>query len=95
MARKAEARPLASAALRHLAARGASVLLRVNAGLELLDADLAAIPADVPVTAMLPKVEAAAQVEALAAKLAARGLAGQTAALIETPRGVIEAPRIA
>lgn len=94
-ARKAEARPLATAALRALAARGAEVLLRVNADPALLDDDLAAIPSDLPVTVMLPKVEAAAQVEALAARLATRGRADPIAALIETPRGVLEATRIA
>lgn len=94
-ARKAEARPLAAAALRDLAARGAEVLLRVNADPALLDDDLAAIPPGVAVTVMLPKVETATQVAALAAKLALRGQGGPVAALLETPRGVMEAPRIA
>lgn len=93
--RKAEARPLATAALCALAARGAQVLLRVNADPALLDDDLAAIPPGVAVTVMLPKVESAARVEALAAKLAALGREGPIAALVETPRGVLEAPLIA
>jgi citrate lyase subunit beta/citryl-CoA lyase len=94
-ARKAEARPLAAAALRALAARGAEVLLRVNADPALLDDDLAAIPRDVALTVMVPKVEAAAQVEAVAARLANLGLGCPIAALIETPRGVLDAARIA
>ncbi|WP_368416990.1 CoA ester lyase [Falsiroseomonas sp.] len=93
--RKAEARPLAAAALRALAARGAEVLLRVNAEPALHDDDLAVLPRHVPVTVMLPKVEDAAQVEALVAKLAGLGLASPVAALVETPRGALEAPRIA
>jgi citrate lyase subunit beta/citryl-CoA lyase len=93
--RKAEARPLAAAALRALAARGAEVLLRVNADPALHDDDLAVLPRDVPVTVMLPKVEDAAQVEALVAKLSGLGLTSPIAALVETPRGALEAPRIA
>lgn len=95
MDRKVEARPLAGAALRDLAGRGAAVLLRVNADPALLDADLAAIPAEVALTLMLPKVESAGQVEALAARLASRRLSCPIAALIETPLGVLEAPHIA
>jgi citrate lyase subunit beta/citryl-CoA lyase len=94
-ARKAEARPMATAALRDLAARGAELLLRVNAGPALWEDDIAAIPPGIAVTVMLPKVEAAAQVEALAARIAARGQDAAIAALIETPRGVLEAARIA
>ena len=93
--RKAEARPMAEAALRTLAARGAEVLLRVNADPALLADDLAAIPAGMPVTVMLPKVETAAEVAALAARLDRLGHGGAIAALVETPRGVLEAPRIA
>jgi citrate lyase subunit beta/citryl-CoA lyase len=44
---------------------------------------------------MLPKVESAAQVEALATALAARGQDAAIAALVETPRGVMETARIA
>jgi citrate lyase subunit beta / citryl-CoA lyase len=94
-ARKAEARPMAAAALRALAARGAELLLRVNSDPALLDDDLAAIPPGLGLTVMLPKVEDAAQVEAVAAKLAGLGLAAPIAALVETPRGVLDAPRIA
>jgi citrate lyase subunit beta/citryl-CoA lyase len=94
-ARKAEARPMATAALRDLAARGAEVLLRVNAERALWEDDIAAIPPGITVTLMLPKVEAAPQVEALATALAARGQDAPIAALIETPRGVLEAARIA
>lgn len=93
--RKAEARPMAAAALRALVARGAELLLRVNADPALLDDDLAVLPRDVAVTLMLPKVESAAQVAALAARCAGLGLACLIAALVETPRGVLEAPRIA
>jgi citrate lyase subunit beta/citryl-CoA lyase len=94
-ARKAEARPMATVALRELAARGAELLLRVNSELALWEDDIAAIPPGIALTVMLPKVEAAAQVEALAAKLAALGLGCPVAALVETPRGVLEAARIA
>jgi citrate lyase subunit beta / citryl-CoA lyase len=94
-ARKAEARPMAAAALRELAARGAQVLLRVNADPALRDADIAAIPPGIPLTVMLPKVESAGEVEALAERLAARGIAAPIAALVETPRGVLEVARIA
>jgi citrate lyase subunit beta / citryl-CoA lyase len=94
-ARKAEARPLAAAALRDLAARGAEVLLRVNAEPTLWEDDIEAIPPGLAVTVMLPKVEAADQVKALAARLAARGHDSAIAALVETPRGVLAAPCIA
>jgi citrate lyase subunit beta / citryl-CoA lyase len=93
--RKAEARPLATAAMHALSARGAEILLRVNADPPMLDDDLATIPPGLVVTIMLPKVESAAQVELVATKLAATGQDGRIAALIETPRGVLEAPRIA
>jgi citrate lyase subunit beta/citryl-CoA lyase len=94
-ARKAEARPMATAALRDLAARGAELLLRVNAEQTLWEEDIAAIPPGIALTVMLPKVESAAQVEALATALAARGQDAAIAALVETPRGVLEAARIA
>jgi citrate lyase subunit beta/citryl-CoA lyase len=94
-ARKAEARPMATAALRDLAARGAELLLRVNAEQALWEEDIAAIPSGIALTVMLPKVESAAQVEALATALAARGQDAAIAALVETPRGVLEAARIA
>jgi citrate lyase subunit beta/citryl-CoA lyase len=94
-ARKAEARPMATAALRDLAARGAELLLRVNAEQALWEEDIAAIPSGIALTVMLPKVESAAQVDALATALAARGQDAAIAALVETPRGVLEAARIA
>jgi citrate lyase subunit beta / citryl-CoA lyase len=97
-ARKAEARPLATAAIRSLSARGCTVVVRINNDPALLDDDVAAIPPEVAVTVMLPKVEAAAQVAALAARLALHeqgGPATPIAALIETPRGVLEAQTIA
>jgi citrate lyase subunit beta/citryl-CoA lyase len=53
-ARKAEARPMATAALRDLAARGAELLLRVNAERALWEDDIAAIPPGIAVTVMLP-----------------------------------------
>jgi len=93
--RKAEARPLAAAAMHDLAARGAELLLRVNAEPALWADDIATLPQGRAVTVMLPKVESAAQVEALATALAARGSDAAIAALVETPRGVLEAPRIA
>jgi citrate lyase subunit beta/citryl-CoA lyase len=49
-ARKAEARPMVTAALRDLAARGAEVLLRVNAERALWENEIAAIPPGIAVT---------------------------------------------
>ena len=74
---------------------GAELLLRVNAEQALWEEDIAAIPPGIALTVMLPKVESAAQVEALATALAARGQDAAIAALVETPRGVMETARIA
>lgn len=99
--RKQEARPLAANAARLLRARGAKVLLRVNADpaeyvLDLADAALEAIS-----IVMLPKVESPEQVVCLERELQALESkrvmphAVRIAALIETPRGILRAAEIA
>jgi citrate lyase subunit beta/citryl-CoA lyase len=98
LARKAEARGMAAAAIAQLAPE-ATVLVRVNAPIDLLGDDLAALPLDLVAAVMLPKVESAQQVQALAADLARLAPARKTpvpiVALIETARGVVEAREIA
>ncbi len=98
--RKTEARPLAVAAVRELAARGATVALRVNADPAMYAADLEHMPLDLLTVILLPKVESAAQVDQLAMRLgeieARLGApAVPVAALIETPRGVLASASIA
>ncbi len=99
--RKAAARPLAADACRMLAARGITVLLRVNSDAAWLAEDLAQAPLDCIDAIMLPKVDDAAQVQALARQLdalEARFTLAQPvriAALIESPRGVLRAEAIA
>lgn len=99
--RKAAARPLAAAACRMLAAQGVTVLLRVNADPASLAADLVHAPLDCIHAIMLPKVEDAGSVRALARQLdalEARFALAQPvriAALIEGPRGVLRADAIA
>lgn len=96
---KARARPLAAEALRSLAKHGSMVLLRVNAEPGAWQADLKSLPSAVLGSlsaVMLPKVEARAQIDALASVLDANGVnAPRIAALIESPRGVLAAPDIA
>lgn len=98
LARKEEARGMAAQALAQLGGQ-APVLLRVNAAPEMHLLDLAAVALDRIDAVMLPKVESAQQVQALAAALAQR--APRTAApvpivaLIETARGVMAAAHIA
>jgi citrate lyase subunit beta/citryl-CoA lyase len=102
-ARKAEARPMARAAVAQLAARGARVVLRVNSEPALWQQDLLDMPLQHLAAVMLPKVETLAQLEAFAQALAARAAQGgdhgaqppPIAALLETPRGVLAAAQIA
>lgn len=99
--RKAAARPLAADACRMLAAQGVTVLLRVNSDAAALADDLAHAPLDCIHAIMLPKVDDAAQVQALASRL--EGLERRftlaqpvrIAALIESPRGILRADAIA
>lgn len=95
--RKAAARPMAQAAVRQLADRGATVVLRVNSNPALWQEDLRGMPVEALSAIMLPKVESLDQVEALAKSLAQMGgeQAPPIAALIETPRGVLAAATIA
>lgn len=94
--RKAEARPLAAAAIANLAARGATVVLRVNSAPELWHDDLAGMPLESLAAVMLPKVEARAPVDVFSAALAARSpKPPPVAALIETPRGLLAAAEVA
>jgi citrate lyase subunit beta/citryl-CoA lyase len=94
--RKAEARELAAQAVAHLAGT-TQVLVRVNAEPALLRADVDALPLTGIDAVMLPKVESAQQVQALAALLAGRPFAAPVAivALIETPLGVMQIQHIA
>lgn len=91
---KDEGRALAIGAGEILAARGARVLLRVNADTWALD--IARAPVHALSAVMLPKVEQPAQIDALAAGLDARGATWlPIVALIESPRGVLAAAEIA
>ncbi len=96
LARKQEARGMAAAAVAALAGK-APVLLRVNAPAELLADDIAGAPLHALAAVMLPKVESAEQVQALASALErlAPGRAVPIVALIETARGVVQAASIA
>ena len=98
--RKAEARPMARAAVAQLAARGAKVLLRVNSEPALWQQDLQDMPLQHLAAVMLPKVETPAQLEAFAQALADGAASGghsppPIAALLETPRGVLAAAQVA
>lgn len=96
--RKAEARQMAARAIEQLAGQ-APVLVRVNAGPELLRADVESLPLAGLRGVLLPKVESAAQVQHLAQLLAQRQAPGaapsQIAALIETALGVVRGESIA
>ncbi|MDM0106570.1 CoA ester lyase [Variovorax sp. J22R24] len=96
--RKVEARQMASQAISRLAGQ-TPVLLRVNSSADLLRADIEAMPLAQIDGVLLPKVESAAQVVALA-ELLAHPREGQVAslpiaALIETPLGVMRVESIA
>jgi citrate lyase subunit beta/citryl-CoA lyase len=94
--RKVEARGMAAKAIEQLAGQ-VPVLVRVNSDPALLQADVASLPLVGLQAVLLPKVESAAQVQALAAMLARRTGAAPLpiAALIETPLGVLRAEGIA
>lgn len=95
--RKPEARPMARAAVLELTGRGATVVLRVNGDRSSWQQDLEGMPVQRLAAVMLPKVETPTQLDDLAKAL--QGLAGEhappIAALIESPRGVLEAARLA
>lgn len=98
LTRKEEARGMAARAIAQLAGL-APVLLRVNAAPEMYLRDIAGAPLDDIAAVMLPKVESAQQVQALADVLAQRAPRRATpvpiVALVETARGVMDAARIA
>jgi citrate lyase subunit beta/citryl-CoA lyase len=71
---------------------GVLCAVRVNAAALLLDADLAALAGSVPRLVMLPKAEDHALVAEVVARLP-RG--SSVVALVETARGVLEAPVVA
>ena len=98
--RKADARPMARAAVENLARRGASVVLRVNSEPTLWQQDLQDMPLAHLAAVMLPKVETLAQLNNFAQALAGHAAAhGQSpppiAALLETPLGVLAAAEVA
>jgi citrate lyase subunit beta/citryl-CoA lyase len=98
--RKAEARPMARAAVASLAEGGSSVVLRVNADPALWRQDLVGMPVHALAAVMLPKVETLQQVEAFAEALASLAASDghrppPIAALLETPRGVLAAAQVA
>ena len=98
--RKAEARPMARAAVAQLAQRGATVLLRVNSDPALWAQDLQGMPLSQLAAVMLPKVETLSQLENFAQALRARAVdrghpPPPIAALLETPLGVLAAEQIA
>ncbi|MBB5215576.1 HpcH/HpaI aldolase/citrate lyase family protein [Parapusillimonas granuli] len=95
--RKQAARDKVAEAVGCLADR-APVLVRVNADPGLLRADIAALPVSRLAGVMLPKVESAAQVQAVAGWLHESGRGGAAPpiiALIETPLGVLRLESIA
>lgn len=98
--RKAEARPMARAAVAQLAKGGATVLLRVNSEPTLWAQDLEGMPLSQLAAVMLPKVETLAQMENFAKALRTRAIDNghpppPIAALLETPLGVLAAAQIA
>jgi citrate lyase subunit beta/citryl-CoA lyase len=98
--RKAEARPMARAAVAQLAQRGATVLLRVNSEPGQWAQDLQDMPLAQLAAVMLPKVETLAQLDNFAQALRARAVDSghpppPIAALLETPLGVLAAAQIA
>lgn len=98
--RKAEARPMARAAVQQLSEGGAWVVLRVNSEPALWAQDLQGMPLQHLAAVMLPKVETPAQLADFAQALAAFAASAQVepppiAALLETPRGVLAALQIA
>lgn len=92
---KATARAALHRAAGLLHAAGATVLVRINGDPALFRDDVAAAVAADAFAIVLPKVESAAQVQALERELQARGSQAQVLALIETPLGVWRALEIA
>lgn len=97
LGKKAVARPMARNAVEQLAARGATVVLRVNSDPAMWQQDLHSVGIQHLSALMLPKVETPHQLAEFANALPSLG-EGPTppiAALIETPRGVLAAAQIA
>jgi citrate lyase subunit beta / citryl-CoA lyase len=96
VARKLEARAMAAQAVTELAARNATVLVRVNVAPADYLLDLAALPLERVAAVMLPKVESTDDIERFAAALARHGAPDvPIAALLESPRAVLGAASIA
>lgn len=98
--RKAEARPMAHAAVAQLAQRGATVIVRVNSEPASWKQDLQGLPLQRLAAVMLPKVETPEALQDFAQAMAAHAVAAghvppPIAALIESPRGVLAAAQIA
>ena len=98
--RKAEARPMARAAVAQLAQRGATVLLRVNSEPAQWAQDLQGMPLAQLAAVMLPKVETLSELENFSQALRTRAIDNghptpPIAALLETPLGVLAASQIA
>jgi len=94
--RKAEARPMAAAALQTLAGRGMPLLVRVNNDPALWREDIAALPDGLVTAIMLPKVASRAAVDALATALARlHSVPPAIVPLIENPLGLLAAAEIA
>ena len=98
--RKAEARPMARAAVAQLAQRGATVFLRVNSEPVQWAQDLQDMPLAQLAAVMLPKVETLSELENFSQALRARAIDSghpppPIAALLETPLGVLAAEQIA
>lgn len=99
---KDKARAALAGAVKQLHAAGATVYVRVNNELLLLSNDVSAAVASGADGIVLPKVESPQQLQELDADLAREEHFAQrpqhsvrTIALVETPRGVVEAPTIA
>lgn len=90
---KRAARARLPGAAKQLAARGAAVMVRVNAGPELVGDDLRAAAHAQAAAVFLPKVESAAQV--LAAEQQLAGSDTRIVAMLESPAGILAAADIA
>ncbi len=90
---KPMAREMLAASCQLIQASGKAAAVRVNASEQLLDLDLPAVIAAGADLVVLPKVEAASQVQALAARLPGKntGIIG----LIESPAGLLNVADIA
>jgi len=92
-AQKAAARARLPEAAALLAARGATVMVRVNSGPGLVGDDLRAAAHAKVAAVFLPKVESAAQV--LAAEQQLAGSDARLVAMLESPTGILAAAEIA